>query len=126
MFLGKTLYFHSTSLYMMTCKWVWTGSTANSLLTDTPVSRQRYLQTLFSIPLFPFFSYGNNSCKRTALLMDNFFNSLGCLLTRELTVPNFQTICSLCVFPVTKFFLPAAAGNFNIYCFIGIDSLTFL
>ena len=33
-------------------------------------------------------AYGNNSRKRTALLTDTFFNSRGCPLTRELTVPQ--------------------------------------
>ena len=35
-------------------------------------------------------AYGNNSRKRTALLTDTFFNSLGCPLTRELTVVCFK------------------------------------
>ena len=64
-------------------------NTVNSPLTDSLVSGQLYLWTLFSTPLFtffPFFSYGNNSRKWTALLTGTFANSRGCPLTRELTV----------------------------------------
>ena len=64
--------------------------TVNSPLTDTLVSDSSTYGHCFQFPfyLFPFFSRGNSSRKRTAPLMDTFSYSRGCPLTRELTVYN--------------------------------------
>ena len=55
-------------------------ATVNSLLTDTPISRQLYLHTLFSIPLS---SYWNNSRKQAARYEQTLFPILECVCLRE-------------------------------------------
>ena len=66
-------------------------------------------------------AYGNDSHKRTALLTDTFFfNSLGCPLTRELTVS-----CSrFSVFHLSKLLLSVSA--LNLLWHLNNDFLTIL